>query len=68
PAPPAPAPAGKKAGKLMFKDRLAAKFSAPGTSEAAARAEAQPTALPPESEKKDSPGFKTFSGKSYRLS
>lgn len=52
----------------MFKDRLAAKFSAPGTSEAAARAEAQPTALPPESEKKDSPGFKTFSGKSYRLS
>jgi len=61
---------GRKAGKLMFKDRLAAKFgdgkSAPGGTGAGAAAAAQ---KPKEEEKPKEPenGFKAFQGTSHKL-
>jgi ubiquitin fusion degradation protein 1 len=59
---------GRKAGKLMFKDRLAAKFGdgkAPGTAGAAAAAAPKPK----EEEKPKEPenGFKAFQGTSHKL-
>ena len=57
---------GRKAGKLMFKDRLAAKFEnkGPGGQPAAA----PPPPKPKEEEKKEPEDkFKAFQGTAYRL-
>lgn len=67
----APVLAKKKSGKLMFRDRLAAKFNDPPATDTHGSSSGQgPNQLvgPSDSQEKSEPTFKAFQGKSYRLS
>lgn len=57
----------KKSGKLMFRDRLAAKFNDPSTREVSGSATGQDVSSSNSQDNKES-SFKAFQGKSYRLS
>jgi ubiquitin fusion degradation protein 1 len=71
-APPSNGLGRKKSGKLMFKDRLAAKFSSPDAQTSSASQAKKPSSdtdgVDAAEKKKDAEdGFKPFQGKSYRL-
>jgi len=60
----------KKSGKLMFKDRLAAKFEQPRVPGAPPATEKKPTTMQGDADKdadKDGGGFKPFEGRGYSL-
>jgi hypothetical protein len=56
----------KKSGKLMFKDRLAAKFEQPRVPGAPPATEKKPTTMQGDADK-DGGGFKPFEGRGYSL-
>jgi len=62
-----PAPARKKSGKLMFKDRLAAKFEQAGGVASGGVARKPEKKPEDEAEKEKASGFKAFEGRSYSL-
>ncbi|KAI8108499.1 hypothetical protein M9434_006524 [Picochlorum sp. BPE23] len=71
-APPSNGLGRKKSGKLMFKDRLAAKFSSPDAQTSSASQAKKPSSDTDgvdaaEKKKDEEDGFKPFQGKSYRL-
>jgi ubiquitin fusion degradation protein 1 len=70
PAREAPKMSKKKSGKLMFKDRLAAKFEQPRVPGAPPATEKKPTTMQGDADKdadKDGGGFKPFEGRGYSL-